>query len=576
MADRYGSDLIVDLMQRYGIEYAALNPGSSFRGLHDSIVNYGGNRPEIIACPHEEVAVAVAHGYARVTGKPMVAIVHDVVGLLHATMAIYYAYLDRVPVIVLGATGPMEMSRRRPHIDWIHTAVAQGGAVRDYTKWDYQPFGAEDVAESFARAYRVAVTDPQGPVYLCYDAGFQEDPQVERVNLPSPESVLPTRPYPDPEALDRLAAWLVEAQELVILTGYLGRRPEAVGHLVALAELLGAPVIDGGERLSFPTNHPLNLSGDENALPRADLVLALDVRDLNGAISAVDRITRKTTSVLAAGCRLVEIGHGDMGIRSWSQDFQRLQPVDLSILGDAGLALPGLLERCRSLCKPVHGDRFEARAKRTGARHASLQAQWRAEAQAAADQRPVATAQLAASIWEQVRETDWVLTGSTLRDWVRRLWSFDAPRRYPGHSLGTATQIGMALGVALAHRGSGRLVVDIQPDGDLLFDAAALWVATHHRIPLLVVMFNNRAYYNDWEHQVLMARERGRDEAMAYLGMDIDKPAPDFALLARSFGWYAEGPVEEPQAVGPAVARARDVVLKEGRPALVDVITQPR
>ena len=575
MQAKYGSDLIVDLLLRFGVEYAALNPGSSFRGLHDSIVNYGGNRPEIIQCPHEEVAVGLAHGYAKVTGRPMAAIVHDVVGLLHGSMAIYYAYLDRVPVLVLGATGPMDITRRRPNIDWIHTAVAQGSAVRDYTKWDYQPVGAQDVAESFARAYRVATTDPQGPVYLIYDAGFQEARLEHEVELPDPARVRPTSLAPDPQAIEQLAGWLVGASNPVVVTEHVGRHPEAVATLVELAEVLGAAVVDFGDRLCFPSDHALNLTGAEDVLEGADLVLALDVRDLHGALVGVDRVQRTTVSRIGAGCRLVEIGLGDLGIRSWSQEFQRLQPVDLSILADTSLALPILTAAVRRRLGAADGE-VQERARRHSSRHASLRRAWREHACATTDELPIATAHLAAVVGEVIKDSDWVLTANTLRDWTRRLWNFDRPNRHPGQSLGTATQIGISLGVALAHRGSGRLVVDLQPDGDLLFDAAALWVASYHRIPILVVMYNNRAYYNDWEHQVLMARERGRDESMAYLGMELDRPAPDFAGLARSFGWWAEGPVERPTELRAAIERARDVVLGQGTPALVDVVTAPR
>jgi len=573
---RYGSDLIVDVMLKYGIEYAALNPGSSFRGLHDSIVNYGGNQPEIIECPHEEIAVAIAHGYARATGRPMAAIVHDVVGLLHATMAVYYAYLDRAPLILMGATGPMEITRRRPHIDWIHTAVAQGGAVRDYTKWDYQPFGAEDVVESFARAYRVATTDPQGPVYLCYDAAFQEDALDGDPAIPAPERVLPTRLHPDPAALDRLAGWLLQAERPLLLAGLLGRRPENVALLVELAELLGAAVVDTGDRFNFPSAHPLNLTSGDGVIEAADLIVAFEVRDLHGEFARVDRVNRTTASRLSPGCRVAEIGYGDVGIRSWSQEFQRLQPVDLSIMGEAGLALAGLLARCQERLSEAERGGIEKRARETATRHRSQREGWALAAAAAAGRSPIATAHLARVLWEEISGTDWVLTGSTLRDWTRRLWNFDRPGRHPGAALGTATQIGTSLGVALAHRGSRRLVVDIQPDGDLLFDAAALWVASHHEIPMLVVMYNNRSYYNDWEHQVLVARQRGRDEEMAYVGMELDRPAPDFAMLARSFGWHAEGPIESPRDLGPALAAARNIVLDEGRPALVDVITEAR
>ncbi len=168
-----------------------------------------------------------------------------------------------------------------------------------------------------------------------------------------------------------------------------------------------------------------------------------------------------------------------------------------------------------------------------------------------------------------------MLTAGTLNNWARRLWDFDRPCRNTGKSLGTATQIGISIGVALAHKGSGRLVVDLQPDGDLMFDAGALWVAAKHRIPLLVVMFNNRAYYNDWEHQLRMARQRGTAEERAYIGMDLSGPEPDFAGLARSMGWHGEGPIENGDDVGPALVRAIAEV-KAGRPALIDTITQHR
>ncbi len=574
--ERYGSDLVVDLLQEYGFEYAALNPGSSFRGLHDSIVNYGGNRPEIIECPHEEIAVAIAHGYARVRRRPMAAILHDVVGLLHGSMAIYYAYLDRCPVLVLGATGPMDPSRRRTHIDWIHTAVAQSSAVRDFTKWDHQPVGAEDVVDSFARAYRIATTEPQGPVYLCYDAAFQEDPLPRPPTIPPPAEVTPTRLAGEGSAVEQLAGWLVQARNPVLVADSAGRHPDAFRALVELSELLALPVMDRGARLNFPTAHPLNLTGADDLLQDCDLLLAVDVRDLHGAISRVDRVARRTHRVLPDGCRIAEIGLGDLGIRSWSEEFEKLQPVHLSILGDSAVVLADLLVRCRQRLGANRPPELETRAARLERRHREVREAGRRQALESAEAEPIATAHLVHEIGEAIRGTDWVLAANTVHGWARRLWDFDHPDRHPGKSLGTATQIGMSLGVALAHRGSERLVVDIQPDGDLMFDVAALWVATHHRIPLLVVMYDNRSYYNDWEHQVLIARQRGRDESQAWVGMEIDRPAPDYAGLARAFGWYAEGPIEKPKDVRPAVCRAREVVLGEGRPALVDVVTQFR
>ncbi len=576
---RYGSDLIVDLLRRYEVPYVALNPGATFRGLHDSLVNYGGNNPPMILCPHEEIAVLMAHGYAKTTGRPMAAIVHDTVGLLHCAMAVYVAYLDRVPLLLLGATGPLDTTRRRPHIDWIHSSTLQAQPIRDYVKWDRQPASAAEVVDSFARAYRVAMQPPQGPVYLCYDAAFQEDPLDSDVPLPDPARVGPgTLPYPDPRALDEVARLLAEARNAVILAGYAGRTPQAFEQLVTLAEAAGAPVVDLSHRLNFPSTHPLNIThAHRELLASADLVVAFDVKDLYGPLATVESTTRRTRFILPPGCKLVEIGYRDVNISKWSDDFQQLVPVDLQILADSSAALPLLAERVcqRAQADPSAASRVRARSERIAALHHAARARWQEEARADWDAAPMTTARLACEIWSAIREEDWVLTANTLEDWTLKLWDFDRPYRHPGKSLGTSTQIGISLGVALAHKQSGRVVVDIQPDGDLMFDAGALWVAANQRLPLLVVMYNNRAYYNDWEHQIRMARQRGTPVENAWIGQAINDPPPDFAALARSFGWHAEGPIEDPAQVGGALRRALEVV-KRGQPALVDTVTRFR
>ncbi|HWP28745.1 MAG TPA: thiamine pyrophosphate-binding protein, partial [Chloroflexota bacterium] len=437
---RYGSDLIVDLLQLYEIPYVALNPGSSFRGLHDSLVNYGRNRPEIIECTHEEIAVGIAHGYAKATGRPMAAILHDVVGLLHAAMAIYYAYLDRVPMLILGATGPMDVARRRPHIDWIHTALVQGNAIRDYVKWDNQPYGAAAVVDSFARGYRVATTEPCGPVYLCYDAAFQEDPLEEEVALPDPRRPFTTTPLQaEASALQRAAELLVAAEHPVILAEYLGRHPSAFHTLVRLAERVAAPVIDLNGRLNFPNRHPLNLTGTR-VLEQADLVLALDVRDLYGPLTRLDRVTRRTEYIVPPSCKIVEIGLGDLEISKWAQDFQKFQQTDLSILADTSVALPELLRHCEALLArdPGREARLRARASELAHLHETTWQSWRAEAQRQWDLRPTSLPRLAAEVWEVIRHEDWVLTANTLERWALRTWDFDRPERHPGRSLGTA------------------------------------------------------------------------------------------------------------------------------------------
>ena len=266
------SDIIVDLIKRYGFPHITLNPGASFRGLHDSLVNYGGNEPPMMLCQHEEIAVQIAHGYAKAGGKPMAVILHDLVGLLHACMAIYYAYLDRVPIFIIGATGPMDESKRRPHIDWTHSALVQGNAVRDYVKWDYQPTSIEGVPESFARAYSIMTTQPQGPVYMCYDAALQEEPLAREVTLPPAGAAATPAPMaPDPSAIAAIADKLIRAEHPLLLAEYAGRRPGGFESIVALAETTGAAVWDVNNALNFPNKHPLCLSMDKETLRHTDL-----------------------------------------------------------------------------------------------------------------------------------------------------------------------------------------------------------------------------------------------------------------------------------------------------------------
>jgi acetolactate synthase-1/2/3 large subunit len=572
------SDVIVDLIKRYGFPYITMNPGASFRGLHDSLVNYGGGEPPMLLCPHEEIAVQIAHGYAKASGRPMAVILHDLVGLLHAAMAIYYAYIDRVPVFVMGATGPMHEGKRRPHIDWTHSALVQGNAVRDYVKWDYQPTALEGVPESFARAYSVMTTEPQGPVYLCYDAMLQEEPLLADVPLPPEGAVAtPASTMPDPAALAAIADKLLAADNPLLLAEYVGRRAGGFASLVRLAETVGAPVWDIDSALNFPNRHALCLSMDKDYARGTDLLVALDVRDWEKPLSELDSTRRTVTPLLPEACERVEIGFGETGISKWSFDYCRMQPCAVRALGDTRLGIPELTRLCAAR---IAGDarlqrRIGERRATIAQRHDALWTTWQDDARRDWDKAPVTLPRFALEIWEVIKSEDWVLTANNLRNLVRRLWDFDKPHRHPGRELGTATQIGISLGVALAHKGSGRVVVDIQPDGDLMFDAGALWVAAKHQIPILIVMFNNRAYYNDWEHQLRMARLRGTDAAKAHIGMDLFGPEPDFAALARAMGCWGEGPVERPENIRAALQRALAQV-KQGRPALVDVVTQHR
>jgi thiamine pyrophosphate-dependent acetolactate synthase large subunit-like protein len=530
---------------------------------------------------HEEIAVALAHGYAKAKGRPMAAVVHDIVGLQHASMAIFNAFCDRVPLLVLGATGPMDTTRRRPWIDWIHTALVQGTQVRDYVKLDDQPASVAAIPEAFLRAWRLARTEPQGPVYLCLDAGLQEQALEGPIPMPDVGRFQPaTPPHADPRAIEDAARRLAEARYPVIVVESLGRRPGVAVPLCRLAELLAAPLVDLAVeyqgRPSVPGRHPLDMSGARDEVVReADLILALDVTNLLGAMGQVDRSTREVR-LLNESTRVISISLDDYAVRSWAQTFQSLIPVDLPIAADAALALPMLVAAVEDRLRH-EGAAAERRnrAERIARRHAALNAEWQAAVSLERSSKPLTPAVLAAEVWQVIKDEDWILANGSGKGWARRLWDWQ-PERVCGGSGGAGLGYGLpaALGVALAHRGSGKLCVNLQADGDLLYVVSGLYTAAHHRLPFLTVMFNNRTYGNDEEHQEAVAKTRGRPVENKIVGIRIDDPAPDFARIAQGFGVHAEGPLDSAEAVGPALRRALRVVKDEGRPALVDVITK--
>jgi acetolactate synthase I/II/III large subunit len=579
----YGSDVIVDMMKAHDIEYTAFNPGATFRGIHDSIVNYGGNyKPEVIFCHHEEISVAIAHGYAKAKNKPMIAICHNMVGLQHASMAIFNAYIDRVPMMVLGGTGPMNTKRRRPRIDWIHTALVQGNQVRDYTKWDDQPYSLADVPDSFIRGYRIATTDPTAPVYINYDADIQEDavkamvdmPDVSRYSKPAPAQA-------NPESLRRAAEMLVNAKTPLIVADMLGRNPKAVPMLIELAEVLAAPVVDKGARFNFPAVHPLDVTdGAREILQKADFLLALDVGDLFGALTTVSKQTRESEYVTSPGVKIASISMNDMLVHSWANDFQALQAIDLPMCADTSVALPELTRLCRELIGNDSAKKatIEARQKELAEKHKSRRAKWLSDAQAKGSQKEISTAWLALEIGEAIKREDWVCVNGTSNGWTRRLWDLSKPNQSLGGSGGAGLGYGpgAAIGAALALKGSGKLAVAIQSDGDMLMTSSAIWTAAKHRIPLLMVMHNNQSYYNSEEHGIEVAKFRKRPVENAPIGTHVDDPAIDFAMMAKSFGVNSEGPIRNPADLRPAIERGVKYVKEKQMPYLVDVIAEPR
>jgi thiamine pyrophosphate-dependent acetolactate synthase large subunit-like protein len=579
----WGSDVVVDLLKAFEIEYVAINPGATFRGLHDSLVNYGGNHaPEIILCPHEEIAVALAHGYARVKGKPMAAAVHNVVGLQHASMAIYNAWADRLPVIVMGGTGPMDSANRRPWIDWVHTALVQGNLVRDFVKWDDQPGSVEAVPDSFIRAYRLATTDPQAPVYICYDSEVQEKKLDGEVPF-ALDRYPATLPLQAPEeGFEKTLGWLVGAKRPVILADWVGRREAGFAALRELADLLAAPVLDQFGRLNFAVQNPLNLTGlTDKVIPQADLILALDVPDLEGAITkrAQEKGRRRPIELLSPNTKIINVALDDLLVRAWSTDFNKLRQADLMITADTAVFLPELVRRLKGDQRALAAisGQIEARRGEWSKLYAEKQAALEKEKTGKWDEKPIAMTRLYAEIIEALKFEDWVLTNGSSQG--KENFYLPAAKynqilgKYKGGGLGYG--LPASLGAALAHKGSGKVCVDLQPDGDLLFTVSALWTAVHHEIPLLIVVCSNRSYYNDEEHQERVAEARGRPVENKTIGIRIEDPNVDFGAMARTYGCWGAGPITEPKDLVKTLREAVKVV-KEGKPALIDVVCQMR
>ncbi|MGH6672122.1 MAG: thiamine pyrophosphate-binding protein [Xanthobacteraceae bacterium] len=555
-APGFGSDVIADALRSLDIPYIALTPGASYRGLHDSIVNYLGNsKPQMLLCLHEEAAVAIAQGYAKVTGKAMVTAVHSNVGLLHSSMAIFNAWCDRMPVVVLGATGPVDAAKRRPWIDWIHTARDQGALVRDYTKWDDQPASPAAAREAILRGTWIANTVPQGPVYINFDAELQES----KVNEPLPSIDVarympPIATAAPAEQIKQAAAMLKGAKQVLILAGRASRSEEAWNARVALAEALGARVAsDLKIGASFPTDHPLYagapraISPDSvEGLKNIEVILSLDWVDLAGAL----RSFGPSPSV-----KVIQVSLDHRIHNGWSMDHQALPAVDLFLSADPDLVVPELVKEVGKAGKPHAVP--EAR-KASGKEPSGFTNEHIARAlRKVLGDRPVSYAGLPLS-WDE--------------SWI----PFRHPLDYVGSNGGGGVGggPGIAVGAALALKGSGRLPIAICGDGDFLMGVTAVWTAVHYKIPLLFILANNRSFYNDELHQERMARARNRPVENKWIGQRMSEPDVDLAAMGRAQGAVGFGPVTKPEDLAGVLQKAIAEV-DAGKVAVVDVRVEP-
>ncbi len=577
--ERPGADFMMDVIKSLGIEYAAANPASSCRGLHESMINYGGNKsPELLTALHEESSVAMAHGYAKIEGKPLIAMVHGTVGTQHAAMAIYNAWCDRVPAIVI-LGNETDATARRSFVEWTHAAQDAAAIIRDYTKWDDNPTSLQHFAESLVRAYRIAMTPPMGPVAIIANAKLQEEP-IEEKGLRVPKLTPVLHPVGDSGAILETARMLVNAENPVIVAGRMAHNQAGMTLLAELADTLQAPVNDQRNRVNIASSHPFYNTGN---VVNADVILALEVEDifmLTHRMSQLNRIGMEPPKkIIKDTCKVVSISSVELFQRSNYQDFARYNEVDMAIPGDAQATLPLLIEACKKL---ITGDRRAAMQ----ARGAKLTAQYKknketalTEATLGWDSSPLTPARISAELWAQIRNEDWSLVGNDMffGRWPSRLWDFEKHYQFIGGSGGEGVGYGApaAVGAALANRKYGRLTVNIQNDGDLNYAPGVLWTAVHHNIPLLSIMNNNRGYHQEVMFVTTMAARANRDVTRAGIGTKLDKPYIDYATMAKTYGMTGIGPITDPKDVGPAIKRAIEVV-KAGEPVLIDTVTQGR
>jgi thiamine pyrophosphate-dependent acetolactate synthase large subunit-like protein len=556
-APGFGSDVVADTLRALEIPYIAVTPGASYRGLHDSIVNYLGNTaPQMLLCVHEEAAVAIAHGYAKATGKAIAAAVHSNVGLQHASMAMFNAWCDRMPVIVLGATGPVDAVKRRPWIDWIHTARDQGALIRGYTKWDDQPASPGAARESLLRGAWIANTAPQGPVYINLDAEMQEAKLAEPLPPIDAARYMPAVTTAAPDALVQEAATLLKnAKQVVILAGRASRSTQAWDARIKLAEMLNASVVtDLKIGASFPTDHPLHAGAPRDvtaesvpAIRGADVIVSLDWVDLAGALRALGP---------SPAAKIIQISLDYRIHNGWSMDYQALPPVDLMLSADPDLVVPELIKALGAGGKPREAPRPRAPA---------------------VDEEPAGftNEHIAKTLRKVVGERPVTLTHLPI-SWEDRWWTFRHPLDFLGSDGGGGVGggPGISVGAALALKNSGRLPIAICGDGDYLMGITALWTAVHYKIPLLFVIANNRSFYNDELHQERMARMRARPVENKWIGQRMSDPDIDLAAMGRAQGALGFGPVGNTADLAAALKDAIAAV-DAGAVAVVDVRVEP-
>jgi len=563
-AQRPGSDLIVQVLRDLEIEFVASNPGSSFEGLQESLINYGeipNVMPEFISAMHEESAVDMAHGYGKSEGRPICALVQGTIGLQHSAMAIYQAYHGRAPMVIL-------VGRDDKHFLQAHTADDVAGIVRSFTKWDAHPVTLAEALPAIQEAYRQAVTPPCAPTVVILDTEVQKE---EAGDMQVPVYVPPVIPTITEQQADEIAAGLMSAAKPRLSVGRF-RTPEGIKRSVELAELVGASVETKSQvgPMSFPQSHPLV---GPDADDESDYVLGLEASGAHAALHGPHLRTlteRDLTSINFGGIR--------PPVR-----LRRDAPGQNDLTADAEASLPLLISAVKRRANSKSRKTVVLRTRHhTDVNHAARLTAIEAALEKTREgwnASPVSTARIYAELWPLIKDLDWCIGGPSRfsSSHHMQLWDHDKPYSYlgghPAAALGYG--LGAATGAALAARERDRIVINVQTDGDFNYTPGALWTAAHHQLPMLTIMHNNRAWHMELMYVQYMAGVRGRGTDRAHIGTTLRDPYIDYAKLAEGYGVKAEGPIEDPTKLAAALARGVDAV-RNGEPYLIDVITQPR
>jgi len=570
----WGSDVVAEMTRSLDLKYIALVPGASYRGFHDSIVNYLGNdNPQMVICLHEEHAVSIADGYGKVTEEPMAVALHANVGLMHASMPIFNAWCDRTPMIIFGATGPVDAHLRRPWIDWIHTSKDQAAIVRDYIKWDDQPASPQAAVESLLRANQIARTAPRGPVYICLDAGLQEAPLTERISIPDPARFDPApAPAVPRAALLRAAQTIAKAKFPLILMGRVSRKQADWDRRVRFAEAIGAAVLtSSNDPAAFPTTHALHFAAPclrpskaaTALIEKADLVISLDWLDLAGIfrMSLGAAPTQNPAEKTIIHCSVDSVR-----TNGWSMDHQALPAVDVPIFAEPDQFVAQLLD--------------EIDAKRTAKTRAEMKnlAHWNQAPKrksSPAPGEPMTLWDMAMTVREFASRRPVTFARLPI-GWPGEAYEFDGPLSFLGNDGGGAvgTGPGHTIGAALALKDTDRLTIGVLGDGDYLMGVNALWTASHLELPVMIVVADNRSYFNDEMHQERVAQMRGRPAQNRWIGQRIDDPRVDLVAMARAQGFDSQDPVSTTEALAKALKKGAEIVATGGR-YFIDSVVQP-